>query len=149
MRGRSLHWWRGWGYKNELGEGEPGQWPRSCELHTGILQCRQARVWHGLDELSQGLNMNTAVSTPRCLKHSAICQCWKHSRGKNIIVKVKKPYASTISECNEASALSPLWHVLQWPTCSLLMRRDHVDSSEWLHSFHCTFDQTTSLKSLK
>lgn len=48
--------------KNELGEGERGQRTRSCELHTGILQCRGARVWHGLDELSNGLNMNTAIS---------------------------------------------------------------------------------------
>lgn len=48
--------------KNELGEGERGQRTGSCELHTGILQCRGARVWHGLDELSHGLNMNTAIS---------------------------------------------------------------------------------------
>lgn len=48
--------------KNELGEGERGQRTGSCELHTGILQCRGARVWHGLDELSHGLNTNTAIS---------------------------------------------------------------------------------------
>lgn len=48
--------------KSELGEGGRGQRTRSCELHTGILQCRGARVWHGLDELSHGLNMNTVIS---------------------------------------------------------------------------------------
>lgn len=36
--------------KKGLGEGERGQRPGSCELHTGILQLRGARVWHGLDE---------------------------------------------------------------------------------------------------
>lgn len=43
--------------KKGLGEGERGQWPGSCELHTEILQLREARAWHGLDELSQALNM--------------------------------------------------------------------------------------------
>lgn len=47
--------------KKKVGEGERGQWPGSCELHTGILQLRGARVWHRLDELSQAPNMNTAV----------------------------------------------------------------------------------------
>lgn len=48
--------------KKGLGEGERGQWPGSCELHTGILQLREARVWQGLDGLSQARNINTAVS---------------------------------------------------------------------------------------
>lgn len=43
--------------KKGLGGGERGQRSRSCELHTGILQLRGARVWQGLDELGQALNI--------------------------------------------------------------------------------------------
>lgn len=50
--------------KKGLGEGERGQWPGSCEPHTGILQLRGARAWCGLDEFSQVLNMNTEIYMP-------------------------------------------------------------------------------------